>query len=244
VIIDRVLADRYWPNGDPIGRKILGGDGPGDKPWIIVGVAATTKNRKLEDQVTKETIYFPLAQSPKPYATLIVKTTSLSSTLISPVRAAMAAADPEQPLYDIKTLAARIDDALVVRRAPMILLSLFSCVALLLASLGVYGILAFSVAQRTTEFGIRLALGATTRNIATLVLGQGVTLVVTGVAAGLAGYLALSRILDSLLYHVSAVDPAALAIAPLILTLVALVASLLPARRATKVDPMVALRAD
>jgi len=124
------------------------------------------------------------------------------------------------------------------------LLSLFSGVALLLASLGVYGVLAFSVAQRTAEFGIRLALGATTRDIATLVLRQGTLLVVTGIVAGLAGYLALSRIVAQLLYGVSAADPVTLALAPLILALVALVASVLPARRATKVDPLVALRAE
>lgn len=244
VIIDRVLADRYWPNGDPIGRKIFGGDGPGDKPWIVVGVVATTKNQSLESQTTKETLYFPLEQVPRFFATLIVKTTTVPSTLIAPVRAAMAAIDPEQPIFDIKTLSARIDDALVVRRAPMLLLSLFSGVALLLASLGVYGILAFSVAQRTAEFGIRLALGATARNIAALVLAQGASLVITGVVAGLAGYLALSRIVAKLLYGVSSADPATLAIAPLILALVALIASLLPARRATQVDPMVALRAE
>jgi len=244
VIIDRVLADRYWPNSDPLGKKIIGDVGQGDKPWIVVGVVATTKNQNMETQVTKETLYFPLEQSPRSFATLIVKTTSVPSTLIAPVRAAMAAVDPEQPIFDIKTLTARIDEALVVRRAPMVLLSLFSGVALLLASLGVYGILAFSVAQRTAEFGIRLALGATARNIATLVLGQGATLVITGVVAGLVGYLALSQVVAKLLYGVSAADPSTLVIAPLILALVALIASLLPTRRATKVDPMVALRAE
>jgi predicted permease len=244
VIIDRVLADRYWPGGDPLGRKILGGDGPGDKPWTIVGVVATAKNTSLENPVTKEALYFPLAQSPEMFSTLVLKTTTAPSTLIAPVRAAMAAIDPEQPLFDIKTLSARIDEALVARRAPMILLSLFSGVALLLAALGVYGVLAFSVAQRTSEFGIRLALGATAQNIAALVLRQGSVLVLAGIAAGLLGYLALSRIVAQLLYGVAATDPATLAIAPLVLALVALAACLLPARRATKVDPMVALRAE
>ena len=244
VVIDRVLADRYWPGGDPIGRKIIGGDGPDDRAWTIVGVVAAAKNTTLESAVTKETIYFPLAQSPVSGATLVLKTTSAPAALIAPVRAAMAEIDPAQPIYDIKTLTARIDDSLAVRRAPMMLLSLFSGVALLLAALGVYGMLAFSVTQRTAEFGIRLALGATARDIAALVLRHGGLLVAAGVGAGLAGYLALSRIVAQLLYHVSAADPLTLIAAPFGLALVALVASLLPARRATKVDPMIALRAE
>jgi predicted permease len=244
VVIDRVLADRYWPGGDPIGRKIIGGDGPDDRAWTIVGVVAAAKNTTLESAVTKETIYFPLAQSPVSGATLVLKTTSAPAALIAPVRAAMAEIDPAQPIYDIKTLTARIDDSLAVRRAPMMLLSLFSGVALLLAALGVYGMLAFSVTQRTAEFGIRLALGATARDIAALVLRHGGLLVAAGVGAGLAGYLALSRIVAQLLYHVSAADPLTLIAAPFGLALVALGASLLPARRATKVDPMIALRAE
>jgi ABC-type antimicrobial peptide transport system permease subunit len=138
----------------------------------------------------------------------------------------------------------RMDDVAQPRRAPMILLSLFSGVALLLASLGVYGVLAFSVAQRTAEFGIRLALGATARDIAALVLSEGARLIVIGITAGLAGYLAVSRIIARQLYGVGAADPVTLAIAPLILAIVAIAASILPARRATKVDPMVALRAE
>lgn len=244
VIIDRVLAERYWPGGDPIGRKILGGDGPGDKPWTIVGVVSVVKNTSLEQAVTKESLYFPLAQIPESSAMLVLKTAADPASLIAPLRAAMAELDPDQPLSDIKPLTARLDDALAARRAPMLLLSLFSGLALLLAALGVYGVLAFSVTQRTAEFGIRLALGATTRDIAALVLGQGTRLVAFGVAGGLLGYLALSQLVAQLLYGVSAADPATLALAPLVLVAVAIAASLLPARRATRVDPMVALRAE
>jgi len=126
----------------------------------------------------------------------------------------------------------------------MVLLSLFSGVALLLAVLGVYGVLAFSVAQRTSEFGVRLALGATAGDIAALVLLQGARLVLFGIGAGLAGYLALSQIVGRLLYGVAATDPLTLSVAPLVLALAALAACLLPVRRATKVDPLIALRAE
>lgn len=243
VVIDRVLAERYWPGSDPVGQVILGGDGPGDKRWTIIGVVAAAKNQSLENPVTKETLYYSLAQSPDAYATLVVKTSAAPETLTRLVRAAMAEVDPEQPLFDVKTLTARVDESLVGRKAPMALLSIFGSVALLLASLGVYGVLAFSVVQRTTEFGIRLALGALPRDIAWLVLRQGTILVTAGVTVGLAGYLALSRVVNQLLFGVSAADPVALMLAPLALAGVALAASLLPARRATKVDPMVALRA-
>ncbi|HUL53996.1 MAG TPA: ADOP family duplicated permease, partial [Opitutaceae bacterium] len=244
VIIDRVLADRYWPGGDPLGRKILGGDGPGDKPWIVVGVVGTVKHANLEDPVTKETLYYSFAQSPERYVTLVLKTATAPAALLAPLRAAVAAVDAEQPLYDIKTMTARIDDSLVARRAPMVLLSLFSAVALLLAALGVYGVLAFAVTQRTSEFGVRLALGATAGDIAALVLRQGFRLVTLGLAAGLGGYLAVSRVIGRLLYGVAPTDPVTLAVAPAVLAAAALAACLLPARRATRVDPIVALRAE
>jgi predicted permease len=246
VVIDRLLADRYWPGQDAIGKRInIGSSDPTSR--VVVGVVAPVKVQNLEENTTKETLYFPYSQySQFPDVTfiLVVKTEGDPAALAASVRAAVRSADPEQPVFDVKTMTQRMDDAAQPRRAPMILLSLFAGVALLLAALGVYGVLAFSVAQRTSEFGIRLALGATARDIAALVLRQGSVLVLLGVGAGLAGYLALSRIVAQLLYGVTATDPATLAIAPLVLALVALVACLLPARRATKVDPMVALRAE
>jgi predicted permease len=244
VVIDRLLADRYWPGQDALGKRIDAGDHTGQKTWVVVGVVAPVKVRNLEENTKKETIYFPLAQSTDAALVVVVRTAGDPAALTASVRNAVRAADPEQPVFDVKTMSQRMDDAAQPRRAPMILLSLFSGVALLLAALGVYGVLAFSVAQRTSEFGIRLALGATPGAIASLVLRQGSLLVLAGIAAGLAGYLALSRIVAQLLYGVAATDPVMLAIAPLILALVALVACLLPARRATKVDPMVALRAE
>ena len=244
VVIDRLLADRYWPGQEAIGKRIEAGNHEKQDAWIVVGVVAPVKVRNLEDDVKKETIYFPLAQDTDSSLVVVIKTSGDPAALAPSVRNAVRAADPEQPIYDLKTMAQRMDDAAQPRRAPMLLLSLFSGVALLLAALGVYGVLAFSVAQRTPEFGIRLALGATAGDIARLVLRQGSVLVVIGLAAGLAGYLALSQVIAQLLYGVAATDPVTLALAPLILALVALVACLIPARRATRVDPIVALRAE
>ncbi len=244
VVIDRLLAERYWPGQDPIGKRIK----RGGKDDELNGSSSASSRRSRcgtsRRRCPKETIYFPYAQQPEPSFVLVVKTAGDPAGLAASVRAAVRSADPEQPVFDVKTMIQRMDDAAQPRRAPMILLSLFCGVALLLAALGVYGVLAFSVAQRTSEFGIRLALGATPANIASLVLRQGTVLVLIGVTAGLAGYLALSQIVAKLLYGVAATDPVTLAVAPLILALVALAACLLPARRATKVDPMVALRAE
>jgi putative ABC transport system permease protein len=245
VIIDRLLADRYWPNADAIGQRIYRGRENADTVyWTIVGIVPPVKNSSLETPVTKETIYFPFPQRPVSSLTLVAKTELAPGALISPVRAAILAIDPEQPLFDMKTMETRLDEALQGRRSPMVLLALFAGIALLLAALGVYGVLAFAVGQRTSEIGIRLALGATRSNILGLILRQGVGLVVLGVLIGIAGYFALSAVIAKLLFGVGATDPATLILTPVILALVAIAACLIPARRATKVDPMVALRSE
>ncbi len=243
VVVDKVLVDRYWPGQDPLGKRISrGGDDKNPLIWIIVGVVAPIKFQSLEEDVKKETIYFPFAQNPDTNLTLVVKTDGDPTLLAASVREAVRAADPELPVFDIKPMQQRMNEVAQTRRAPMVLLSLFSGVALLLAVLGVYGVLAFSVAQRTTEFGVRLALGATAGDIASLVLRQGAKLILLGIAAGLAAYLALSSIVGKLLYGVAATDPATLALAPVVLALAALLACWLPARKATRVNPIEALR--
>jgi predicted permease len=236
VIIDKVLADKYWPNQDPVGKRL--------DAAIIIGVVAPIKFQSLEEEVKKETYYFPFAQQTVNNLILVVKTSGDPTVLTASVRAAVRASDPEQPVYDVKTMQQRMDEVAQTRKAPMVLLSLFSGVALLLAVLGVYGVLAFSVAQRTAEFGVRIALGAQSADIAALVLHQGARLVLLGIVAGLAAYLALSSLVGKLLYGIAATDPLTLAIAPVLLALTAFVACFLPARRATKVNPMVALRSE
>jgi ABC-type antimicrobial peptide transport system permease subunit len=166
------------------------------------------------------------------------------AALAASVREAVRAVDPNQPVFDVRTMAQRMDDAAQPRRAPVILLSVFGGLAAILAMLGVYGVLAYSVAQRTSEFGVRMALGASRSDIAALVLKAGLLLVSLGIAAGLAGYLALSRLVQTLLYATPSTDPAMLASASVALGLVALGACLLPALRATRVEPLAALRQD
>ena len=245
VVVDKILADRYWPGQDPIGKRI-GRDGDEAHPviWSIVGVVAPVKFQSLDENVTKETLYFPFAQRSTSHLIVVVKTDGDPTLLTAAVREAVRSADPEQPVFDVRTMQQRMDDVAQSRRAPMVLLSLFSGVALLLATLGVYGVLAFSVALRTSEFGVRLALGATPGDIAALVLRQGAWLVLIGLATGVAGYLALSQIVGRLLYGIAPTDPATLALAPMVLALAAFCACVVPVRKATRVNPLDALRAE
>ncbi len=245
VIIDRVLADRYWPGQDPLGKRISrGGTDDNATMWTIVGVVAPVKVQGLDENVTKETLYYPFAQTTRTNLILVVKTAGDPTALAASVREAVRSADPEQPVFDVRTMQQRMDEVAQSRRAPMLLLALFSGVALLLAVLGVYGVLAFSVAQRTAEFGVRLALGASPADLARLVLRQGARLVVLGIGVGLAGYLALSSVVGTLLYGIAATDPLTLALAPLVLALAALAACLVPVRHAVRVNPLEALRAE
>jgi ABC-type antimicrobial peptide transport system permease subunit len=174
----------------------------------------------------------------------VAKTNAAPTALTSPIRAAILGVDPEQPMFDIKTMEARLDEAMIGRRSPMVVLSLFAGIALLLAAIGVYGVLAFAVGQRTSEIGIRLALGATRTNILRLILRQGTGLIALGIVLGLGGYFGVSTLIAQLLFGVGTTDLATLVTAPLVLALVAFAGCFLPAWRATRVDPMVALRTE
>jgi predicted permease len=243
VIVDRLLVDRYWKGQDPIGKRI-NREGDNGNPWTVVGVVATVKNGSLDEASNKETIYYPLAQLPASDLAFVARTAGDPAVLASSLRDAVRSVDPTLPLFDVLTMAQRIDGAAQPRRAPALLLSVFGGLAMVLAMLGVYGVLAFSVAQRTSEFGVRMALGATPADIAGLVLRMGSALIVVGVAAGLAGYVALSRVVETLLFNTPSLDPEMLLIAPLLLAIVALTACLLPAIRATRIQPVNALRHD
>lgn len=245
VMIDRLLADRYWPGGDPIGQR-LSYVGAAETPgtWTIIGVVPTIKDNSLEESVAQETLYFPVAQAPNGGFTLVMKTSVPAAALAGPLRAAVAGLDPGLPVADLKTMEARLDESLQRRRTPMLLLGIFSGLALVLAALGVYGVTAFAVHQRTPEIGIRMALGATQFDVLRLIVRQGLVLVGCGLALGLLGYFALGAVIGPLLFNVTLGDPATLVGAPCILAFVALAACFVPARRATLVDPLVALRTE
>ncbi len=242
VVVDRLLTHKYWPGQDPLGKRVVYDDR--ERPWTIVGVIEPIKFQSLDEDVTKEAIYYPYAQMPRSNIIIAVKAEGDPLRLAPALREAVKAADPDQPVFDIKTMQQRIDDVSLSRRAPMILISLFSAVALLLAVLGVYGVLAFAVAQRTSEFGVRIALGASQRSIAELVLRQGGTLVAIGLTTGLAGYLASSQVVGKLLYGIAPTDPLTLTVAPLVIAIAAIAACIVPVRRATGVSPLEALRVE
>jgi ABC-type antimicrobial peptide transport system permease subunit len=173
-----------------------------------------------------------------------VRTTGDPSALAASIREAVHSVDPTQPVFDMMTMEQRMDDAAQPRRAPVMLLSVFGGLAMILAMLGIYGVLAFSVAQRTSEFGVRMALGATPAGIAALVLKTGSLVVALGIVIGMAGYMALNRVVATLLFSTPSLDPEMLLVAPLLLALVALAACLVPAMRATRIEPVNALRHD
>ena len=241
VVIDQYLVNKYFSKRSPLGQQIRRG-GPDSPPFTIVGVVGTINSIDLGQPVAKERLYYPVTQQPRPSMAVVLKTGLNPGTLVAPVRAAVQSVDPEQPIADVRTMDQWIARSLETRRAPMLLLGLFGAVALVLSAIGIYGVLAFGVAQRVREFGIRQALGADRRTILSLVLKQGLLTVGIGIGLGLAGSTLVTRYLQSLLFGVGAHDPVVFVGVSALLLVVGLAACYLPARRATQIDPMVALR--
>jgi predicted permease len=241
VVIDQYLVNRYFANRSPLGQQIRRG-GPSSPAFTIVGVAGTINSIDLGQPVAKERIYYPVTQQPRPVMALVVKSAVDLKTLVAQVRSAVIAIDPEQPISDVRTMDEWLARSLEGRRSPMLLLALFGGVALVLSAIGIYGVLAFAVAERTREIGIRQALGADRRSILSLVLKQGMSSAGIGVGLGLAGSIALTRYLQTLLFGVGAHDVQVYLAVTVLLLSVATVACYLPARRATAVDPNEALR--
>jgi len=235
-IIDEELAKRFWPNGDALGGGIgWGNDGPW---WTVVGVCATAQLKDLTTE-SKGTFYLPAYFSS---STIVVRTAGDPRVLTPRIREQILAVDPNQPIYDIKTMDERVASTLETQRFAVVLLGVFGTLALLLAAIGLYGVLAFTVSQRTREIGIHLALGAQNRDVLVMVIRQGMLLVVIGAAFGVVVAYAVTRLIQSLLFGVSATDPLTFVLVPLVLAVVGFIACYVPARRATKVDPLVALR--
>jgi putative ABC transport system permease protein len=237
-IVDQYLVDKYFKGKSAVGQEISRGSGN----IRIVGVVRTINSIDLGEPVTKERIYRPLSQNTNSGMTLMIKTGMDPNQLVSQVRAAVQSIDPEQPVAQVRTMEQLVDRSLGVRRAPMMLLTIFGAVALVLSAIGIYGVLAYGVTQRVREFGIRQALGADQRSILSLVLRQGMMRVGIGVALGLAGAFFLSRYLESMLFGVTARDIPVFAGVTVLLFAVAMLACYVPARRATRIDPMIALR--
>ncbi|HYO98620.1 MAG TPA: ABC transporter permease [Pyrinomonadaceae bacterium] len=250
VVIDETLAQKYFPNQDPLGQRLQFGQ-PGAPPYEIVGVVGHVKHYGLDGEVPVEPQFYLALDQVSPQSmsnvaggiSVVVRTRGEEpQQLAGAVRAQLLAIAPDQPVFGVRTMKEIVGDSIGSRRFSMVLLLAFASVALVLAAVGIYGVMAYSVTQRTHEIGIRMALGAQADDVLRMVLRQGLLLILTGIAAGLFAAFALTRVLAGLLYGVSATDPLTFACISLLLVLVALVACYLPARRATKVDPMVALR--
>jgi predicted permease len=242
MIVNEALARRYWPNEEVLGKR-LGFEDDASKQvwWEIVGVVGNVKHERLDAEAKPE-VFFPYEQSPRNFMSLVVRTTSDPSRMIAGVRDQVLAIDKDQPVFDIKTMEQRLSKTVAQSRFIMLLLGVFSALALILAAVGIYGVMAYVVSLRTHEIGIRMALGAQGRDVLRMVVRQGMTLVLIGVAIGLVAAFALTRLMSSLLYGVTATDPLTFITVALVLGMVALLAIFIPARRATRVDPMEALR--
>jgi len=245
-IINEMMARQYWPGQNALGRRFKLGDPSDDVPWIqIVGIVADVRQMGLDEPVKAE-MYFPYQQQ-APYdfyipRDLVIRTTGDTSSVVASVRQIVHEVDPDQPISNIATMSDVLGEEAASRRTGMIMLVAFAGLALLLASLGIYGVLAYFVTQHTNEIGVRMAVGASPFNILGLVVKKGVGLTLFGVGIGLAVSFALTRLMSSLLFGVNASDPLTFVSVPLVLALVAFVACLIPARRAMKVNPVIALR--
>jgi putative ABC transport system permease protein len=237
LIINETMARRLWPDRDAVGQIAM----VGGREWRVVGVAGNVRHSSLEQEAGLE-MYLPITQSSSSSVELVVRTKLAPEAMAPGVRAALSKVDPRLPTAEFQTLGQLVDQATSPKRLVTLLLGGFSLLALILAALGIYGVISYSVTQRTRELGIRVALGAQTANVLMMVIRQGLAPVAIGLALGLAGAAALTRLMATLLFGVSATDPATFAGIALLLVSVALLACYVPARRAAKVDPMIALR--
>ena len=249
LVIDERLAQRFWKGQDPVGRRMWKPDspdelskGPGPKSrfFTVVGVVGNIKTTGLTEKEPVGTYYFPFAQNVGRGMTLVARTAGEPSSIVGSIRQVVTSMDPELPFFAVKPMQQRVDESLVSRRTPMMLASLFGGIALFLAAVGIYGVLAFQVAQRRKEIGIRLALGSDGRRIFGLIVTEGLWLLAIGIGIGLGGAFAIRRAMETQLYGVQPMDPLVLSAVTGTLGLVAFLACAVPARRAARIDPLIA----
>jgi putative ABC transport system permease protein len=241
VVINQTMARRFWPNEDVVGKQVNV-----DVPKLtatVVGIVADVKHNSL-DESEQPQLYLSFAQNPHIFASLVVRTNGEALSFSNAVRGAIWAVDSDQPVWKVRTMEWLLERSIGGQRLIMQLLAALSLLAMMLAAVGIYGVLSYSVSQQTRDIGVRLALGAQTGDILRLVLKHGLALALAGVAVGLAGSLAITRLMHGLLYGITATDPLTFVVIALLLLAVALLACWIPARRATKVDPMIALRCE
>jgi putative ABC transport system permease protein len=243
-IINETLARRIWSGEDPLGKRLRWGRPEMYTPWLeVVGVVADVKSYGVERDTPLQT-YVPFAQSPPTNFWLVARTTGEPLLAAPGVERAIHSIDKDLPVSSIRSMDQLLGNSLAARRLTLVLIGSFAALALLLAAIGVYGVISYSVRHRTHEIGVRMALGAQRRDVLKLILAQGARLALLGVVIGLGAALALTRWLESLLFEVRPTDPLTFTVTAAVLVLVALFACYLPARRATKVDPMIALRCE
>jgi putative ABC transport system permease protein len=243
VIVSEAMARQLWPGQDPIGKRLTPSFHLQQGAREVVGVVGDVKS-SVSEAAAAATMYLPFRQTPRPYMVFVTRTASDAGNFVQPVSKAVYAVDKEQALTNVRTMEQVLTDSMTGRRFNMTLLIVFAALALVLAAVGVYGVMNYSVVLRRRELGIRMALGAGTMDVLRLVLGQGLALTLMGVGVGLLGAYGLTRLMSSLLYGVAATDLLTFASVSGVLIAVGLLASYLPARRATKVDPMIALRSE
>ena len=237
LLVNETMARRVWPGRDPVGQQLI----IGRTDWRVIGVVGNVRHSSLEEEASLE-MYLPITQQGTGSVDLVVRTKLPMESVVPGVRGVLRNIDANLPTGEFKTLEGVVAQAVSPKRFVTALLGAFSMLAMILAALGIYGVISYSVNQRTQEIGIRVALGAQTVSVLKLVVGLGMKLALTGVALGLVAAIALTRVMKSLLYNVSATDPLTFCLIGSLLIGVALLACYIPARRAAKVDPIVALR--
>ena len=242
IIIDQEFARRHWPNQDAVGKRIKL-DRDERAPLVtVVGVVGRVKMEGLSQDSKRVQGYFPFWQLPNTEMTVILKATGDPDQLIASAREQVTRVDPDQPIWNIRTMDQIRDESVAPERLNLTLFSIFAGIALLLAIVGIYGVMSYTVTQRTHEIGIRMSIGAQQGDVFKMVMGHGMTLAMIGIAIGLVGAFALTRLMTAMLFGVTATDPATFAVLAILLTAVAMLACYLPGRRAAKVDPAISLR--